>query len=106
MDIKRNLQTYMTNFPGSFVGFFESASDILKELGDNWLEHAKENKNDLAQEWGNLFLEVSQKTKEISVTLEKMRVAFDKHEAEKTTEDPVVLIENFKNKVKILKDKK
>ena len=80
----------MINTPGSFVGFFELISQVLNDLGDEWIAHAALNKDDMAKEWGNILLLTSATTRGISEALSKIRNEHDERE-------------NFKNKVAEIK---
>lgn len=92
MDIKKSLYTYMINTPGEFVGFFSVVSDLLNDLGNEWMLHAKTNKDDIAKSWGNVLLMAAETTKGISEALDKIRIEHEK----RTTENQ---LESFKNKV-------
>jgi len=91
----------MNGFPGGFVAFFESVSNILKDLGDDWISHSDKENDNAAKNWGNVFLEASKTIKNVSETLAKIRNEHDINETEKEirASDPIVLIENFKKRV-------
>lgn len=105
MDIKRNLRIYMTHFPGSFVGFFNLTSDIVKDLANEWIEHSKVNKDKFAEEWGKLLVTASDNIKSVSAMLEKLKTDFDNREVgrEKEENDPITLIHKFREKLSSLK---
>jgi hypothetical protein len=92
MDIKKSLYTYMINSPGSFVGFFELVSEVLKDLGDDWVKHSETDKDQLEKEWGGILLHTSTMVKGVSEALGKIRTEFDKRESNRKLED-------FKEKV-------
>lgn len=104
MSIKRNLRIYMTSFPGSFVGFFNFLSEILDDLGVEWAEHSKDKNDSTMKEWCAVLSDASKSAKQISESLDKIRIEFDKKELESDSDSPASLIESFKNKIKEIKD--
>jgi hypothetical protein len=85
------LRTYMTNFPGSFVGFFVALSDVLDFLNKEWTEYGR-------KDYGDVFKAVSDQCRGISVQLKKLH---EEHEAEQSASiDPLVAIQEHLNTVK------
>lgn len=101
MDIKKNLRIYMQQFPMSFVGFFDTVSDVLKDLGDEWDAYGEANKDAAAKEYGVVFLETSKSAKTISEALAKIADAHVESQAKENEKDPIALIEAFKSRVKL-----
>ena len=101
IDFKKNLYNYMNGSPGGVVGFFESISSILQDLGNDWTQHSKDGNDNTAKSWGDVFLEASVAMKNIASSLMKIRDEHDLREKSKelSEEDPAVLIQNFKNRV-------
>lgn len=89
----------MIGFPGGFVGFFESLSDILKGLGTEWTQHSKDENDNAAKNWGEVFLETSAVVKNVADAFVKIRDEHDLREKERSEENPAELIQNFKNRV-------
>jgi hypothetical protein len=104
MNLKDNLHTYMKNFPGSFMGFFNTVSEILSDVGEEWIDYANETENPKYKEWGSVFLEASKSVKNISGSLRKIYTEYEKHMVEK--EEPANLIQDFKDKVAGIKNGK
>jgi len=104
MNLKDNLHNYMKNCPGSFMGFFNLVSELLSDLGNDWIEHGNETKNPKYKEWGNVFIEASRSVNSVSESLNKIYVEYEKHQVEK--ENPVNLIQDFKDKVAGIKNGK
>lgn len=100
MDLKKNLRTYMMNFPESFVGFLDCVADILYDLGTEWHEHGNINSDKIAKEWALGFDACANSIRDVSEKLAALRKAYETHNAEPQT--PSDLINIFKNK--ILKD--
>lgn len=102
IEVKKNLYTYMTNFDGSFVGFFELMSEILKDLGNDWLEHSTKSEDLLAKEWATVFLDASKTMLGVSGAFAKIRAEYDAREGAKA--DPVELIQKFKARIEEIKN--
>jgi hypothetical protein len=103
IDIKKSLTTYMTNFKGGWVGFFDMASEVINDLGTEWTKYAETENDDLAAKWAVVFMDTAKIMKDISGSFMKLRDEFDKRELEKEEENPQLLIENFKNKIANMK---
>ena len=99
LDPKKNLRTYMTNFTGSYIGFFSMLSEIIGELGTDWAEFAETNGDQAARQWSNLFIDTSKTLKQISDSFTKVSDEFNKREVEVVEENPQALIDSFKDKV-------
>jgi hypothetical protein len=104
LDIKTNLRTYMTNFTGSYIGFFSLLSEIIYELGEDWGKWAEEQSDADAKKWSVLFIDTSKTLKQISNAFTQVSDEFNKREIQE--DNPQSLIENFKNKVNGIKDAK
>ena len=60
-----NLRTYILNFPGNFVGFFQSVGDILNDLGEDWNAYGKE-------KWGKIFVDRANQCYSLTTDLDKI----------------------------------
>ena|SRR5665213_355640 len=92
-DLKKNLTIYMSHFDGSFVGFFETVSEVLRDLGNDWDAYGK-------KEWGKVFISSADELMKISKSMAKIKVEHDK-ELEAEDKKPVVLksIEEYQKKI-------
>lgn len=107
LDLKKNLRTYMTNFEGSYIGFFTMLSEIVNELGVDWAQFAEAHDDQMAKQWSTLFIDTSKTLKQIADSFTKVSEEFNKREVEAKEEDPQALIDNFKDKVnKVIRDGK
>lgn len=102
IDPKRNLYSFMRQHPGSFVGFFSLVSEILKDLGMEWLEFAKANADEQAKDWAIVFLNSAKTIQDITVSLDKVRIEYDNREDERA--NPIDLVKDFKAKVERIKN--
>ena len=102
MNLKENLYSYMKGCPRSFVGFFDLVSELLGDLGADWLEHANETENPKFKEWGTVFIETSHSVKNVSEALNGIYMEYEQYQAERA--EPANLIEDFKNKVMGIKN--
>lgn len=75
--MKAVLRAYMTNFSGSFVGFLDTVSDILYDLGKEWEEFGFHSQNKQSFAWGKVFIEASDSIAAITVKLAKVRDEYD-----------------------------
>lgn len=103
IDPKTSLRTYMTNFQGGWVGFFDMASEVINDLGTEWAKYAEDEKDETSAKWAVAFMDAAKMMKDISNSFMKLRDEFDKRELEKDEEDPQSLIDNFKNKIANIK---
>lgn len=78
----------MTQFPGTFIGFFELVSEVLKDLGDEWRADGK-------FQWASVFYESSDKVKDISESMAKLKDEFELAE-----QNPKDLVEDFVSDIK------
>jgi hypothetical protein len=83
VNVVDNLFSYMKLFDlgsKSFVGFFETVSDILKKLGDEWIEHGK-------AEWGTVFHNSAKQILQVSKDLNKIK---EEHDLENMTPESIL----------------
>jgi hypothetical protein len=67
----------MTNFSGSFVGFLDTVSDILYDLGKEWEEFGFHAQDKQSFGWGKAFIEASDSIAAVTVKLAKVRDEYD-----------------------------
>lgn len=96
MDIKKNLRTYMFNFSGSFVGFFNIVAEILFDLSDEWDEYSKRTTDTSAKEWATTFNDCGNSIIKVANKLTKIQEEYYNQENVKT---PADVINNFKDKI-------
>jgi hypothetical protein len=85
---KELLKSYMLGFsPNSYIGFFDTVSEILEELGNDW--NTSEDKN--GKRWADVFFNASIAIKGVVVSLSGVK---DEFEAVNTR--PADLIREFK----------
>jgi hypothetical protein len=76
--LKHILRAYMGNFPGSFVGFLDTVSDILRELGTEWEGFGFRVQSKQSFAWGKVFVEAADSIAEVAVKLSRIK---DEHDA-------------------------
>ena len=77
VDLKPVLRAYIVRFPGSFVGFLETVSDILRDLGTEWLSYGFHAQEQDTYGWGNSFLDASREIRAVAGKLEKLNAEHD-----------------------------
>ena len=89
------MRSYMVRFSGSFVGFFDTVSSVLKTLGDEWQAYAFTNQDKIAHSWGATFINASKSIDIIVIDLQRIK---DEHDARltKSTETSVIVAEPAK----------
>lgn len=75
------MRSYMVRFQGSFVGFFDTVSGVLKTLGDEWLAYAFTNQDKEAHSWGNTFVAAAKSIDQITIDLQRVKDEYDTREA-------------------------
>jgi hypothetical protein len=92
-DLKKNLAIYMSHFDGSFVGFFETVSEVLRDLGNDWTEYGK-------KEWGQAFISSADELMKISKLMAKIKDERDKEVVAEDGKPPVLKsIEEYQKKI-------
>ena len=85
------MRSYMFRFHNSFVGFFDTVSGVLKNLGEEWQAYAFTNQDKVAHSWGATFINASKSIDLITIDMQRIK---DEHDARitKTTKARSVII--------------
>lgn len=86
----------MVRFSGSFVGFFDTVSDVLKTLGDEWQAYAFTNQDKIAHSWGATFLNASKSIDAIVVDLQRIKEEHDERITKSVEARAVIASESAK----------
>jgi hypothetical protein len=80
----------MFRFHNSFIGFFDTVSDVMKTIGKEWQDYAFTNQDKIAHSWGAAFINASKSLDVIVVDLQRIK---DEHDARitKTTRTGTVI---------------
>jgi hypothetical protein len=86
----QDLRSYMTRFPGSFIGFLDNVANILKGLGDDWLDAGE-------QAYAETFHSASEQILNVSSSLVKISDDYNNRQALPT--DKKTIAEAYRAKV-------
>jgi hypothetical protein len=72
------LRYYMEKYPNSFVGFFDKVSEILRTVGQEWVDYAFNTQSKTCHAWGQTFIKASKTIDTITIDMSRIR---DEHDA-------------------------